>query len=108
NGGVSKARNTGLRNATGEYIALLDADDEWLTSKLERQFEILKSHNFSIDFLGCARNNEELILYGNLVTKLHKVNPKELLYRMFPQTSTSIFKKKLYDKEGGYNESMTH
>jgi glycosyltransferase involved in cell wall biosynthesis len=37
NVGGSEARNTGLREARGEWIALLDDDDEWLPQKLERQ-----------------------------------------------------------------------
>ncbi len=42
--GPSAARELGLRDARGEYIALLDADDVWLPHKLERQVALLQAH----------------------------------------------------------------
>jgi len=44
NRGAAAARNLGLRQARGEYIALLDADDVWLPRKLEEQVAILESY----------------------------------------------------------------
>jgi glycosyltransferase involved in cell wall biosynthesis len=44
NGGVSKARNRGVQEATAEWIAFLDADDEYLTGFLEEVEDFLKAH----------------------------------------------------------------
>ena len=41
NGGAASARNRGLREATGEFIALLDSDDQWFPWKLEAQVRVL-------------------------------------------------------------------
>jgi glycosyltransferase involved in cell wall biosynthesis len=44
NGGPARARNAGIAQATGRLIAFLDADDEWMPEKLERQVEYFRSY----------------------------------------------------------------
>jgi len=42
NGGYPAARNTGLNEASGEYVAFIGQDDRWLPEKLDRQLSILE------------------------------------------------------------------
>ena len=44
NSGVSKARNRGIEESKGEYVAFLDSDDTWLTDKLEHQIRALNQN----------------------------------------------------------------
>ncbi|MCE8014832.1 glycosyltransferase family 2 protein [Halomonas sp. MCCC 1A17488] len=46
NGGAPKARNRGIRQASCDWVALVDDDDEWLPGKLKAQAKIIQDSNF--------------------------------------------------------------
>lgn len=48
NMGVSEARNTGIRASRGDYIALLDSDDEFLPERLGRQVQLLENKSSEV------------------------------------------------------------
>lgn len=107
NGGVSTARNMGLSLAQGNWIALLDSDDEWVPNKIECQVAVLMRHK-EIDFLGGNHTEQIIKVLGKKIDRLYRPTVKELCIKVFPQTSTVIFKKRIYDEIGGYDETRKY
>ncbi|ROI12941.1 glycosyltransferase family 2 protein [Epilithonimonas hominis] len=52
NKGLPSARNTGITNSIGEYVAFLDDDDEWLPTKVEKQMELFEKLDDSFGIVG--------------------------------------------------------
>ncbi len=50
NCGPAAARNTGMENANGYYIAFLDSDDLWHSKKLEKQIQFMESNGLSFTY----------------------------------------------------------
>lgn len=66
--GVSVARNKGIENCTGNWIALLDSDDEWLPDKLSKQIQALQCNP---EYILC-HTDEIWIRNGNRVNPMNK------------------------------------
>ena len=52
--GAQEARNVGVREASGPWVAFLDDDDEWLPEKLERQVEAARASKWAHPIVSCA------------------------------------------------------
>jgi glycosyltransferase involved in cell wall biosynthesis len=110
NKGVSVARNIGLKNATKDYIAFLDADDCWLPEKTKQQMAFFIEKYPKIDGIACCRNNETVgFPYRvNPKTNLASISLKKMLIRNICPTPTVILKKEIIDNIGLFNEDMRH
>lgn len=108
NGGVSKARNLGLRESKGDFIALLDADDEWLPEKTAKQLKLLQDKNLTVDFIATRRNNNKILLPYRVKNNLAEITFGKLLLRNEAQPSTVIFKRKVLENTGYFVENQRY
>lgn len=89
--GAAHARNRGIDNASGRYIAFLDADDKWLPDKLEKQIKFIEEHEAAFSFTGYEFADENCVPQGVIVKVPETITYKKALGNTTIFTSTVIF-----------------
>ena len=108
NRGVASARNLGVRHARGRWVALLDSDDEWESTKIESQLNRLGDKCDAI----ASHTNEKWIRSGNQV-----IPPKYLdkssanlfersLRHCLISASSIILHRRIFQEVGYFDESF--
>ena len=109
--GAAAARNMGIAGARGQWIAFLDADDEWLPAKLEKQTAAI-SATPEATFVFCA--SEEFSFDGQSLGDTFRGWPvtagreawKALLACNFVATPTVVARRALLVQLGGFDETL--
>lgn len=99
NSGAAIARNTGIKQSKGRYIAFLDSDDLWNKEKLEKQIKFMKEREYEFSFTGYEFADENGKGNGKIVNVPEKINYKQALKNTTIWTSTVIFDVEKLGKE---------
>lgn len=100
------ARNNGIKNSSGKYIALLDSDDIWTPNKLEKQIDILDlKKDIILTYGQCQRINEKSKKIKTAKRQKEGYNGKvfeKLLYRNFVVSATPVIRRDYFEKTTGF------
>ena len=112
NEGEAAARNTGIKSASGKFIASHDSDDEWLPEKLGRQVRTLENSppKVGVVYTGFWRIKGDGKTYfpPSGITKKEGDIHRELLKGNFVGTPTTLVKRECFERAGMFDERLHH
>lgn len=110
NGGASSARNVGIKQATGEYIALIDCDDIYYPEKIAKSVECLeKKSDYGFVYTGAYFMNGD----GDVISE-HGISDhpasgwiaSRLIVKNFICNSTAVIRRECFEKVGYFDEKI--
>lgn len=99
NQGAAKARNRGLKEAMGRYIAYLDSDDLWVPEKLKRELAFMEEKDAAFAFTGYEFADENGVGTGKVVRVPDTLTFKQALSNTTIFTTTVMFDTEKIPKE---------
>ena len=99
NGGAARARNRGVQESRGRYLAYVDADDLWDEQKLEKQLRFMTEKKAAFSFTGYEFADENGKGLGKIVKVPETIDYKEALKNTTIFTSTVMFDTELIPKD---------
>jgi glycosyltransferase involved in cell wall biosynthesis len=109
NRGLAGARNTGIREAKGTYIALLDADDLWEPTKLEKQVQVLDlDEEAALVYTWLALIDEQGTLTGRCYKRCEEGNVWKtmLTANLVGCGSVPLIRRTVLDEVGYFDENL--
>lgn len=99
NQGAARARNKGLEEASGRYIAYLDADDLWIPEKLEHELRFMEEKGAAFAFTGYEFADEHGVGLGKVVRVPETLEYRQALSNTTIFTTTVMFDSSKISKE---------
>jgi len=106
NGGPARARNIGVKEASGDWIAFMDADDKWEPEKLEKQMFFLNNHP---EFSSCHTGIKTFIgkeVIAQFNNKPLELTIEDLLVSSHVVPTSWLIKKSAFQKIDGFDTDI--